>query len=55
VPHAGAEERIAFPRGEEEAPAMGIIKRGRVMHTATGYKRSVAIVRQGQPRGLRAP
>jgi hypothetical protein len=47
VPHGGAEERIAFPRGEEEAPAMGIIKRGRVRHTATGYKRSVALARHG--------
>ena len=47
MPHGGAEERIAFPRGEEEAPAMGIIKRGRVRQTATGYKRSVALARHG--------
>jgi hypothetical protein len=37
-PHGGAEERIACPRGEGEAPAMGSIQRGRVRPTATGYK-----------------
>ena len=47
MPHGGAEERIAFPRGEGEAPAMGVIKRGRVRHTATGYRRSVALERHG--------
>ena len=26
MPHGGAEERIAFPRGEEEAPAMWILQ-----------------------------
>jgi hypothetical protein len=41
-PQGGAEERIACPRGEGEAPAMGIIKRGCVMPTATGYKRALS-------------
>jgi hypothetical protein len=36
----GAEERIACPRGAGETPAMGSIKRGRVMPPATGYKRA---------------
>ena len=41
-PQGGAEERIACPRGEGEAPAMGSIKRGRVRHPATGYKRALS-------------
>jgi hypothetical protein len=41
-PQGGAEERLACPRGEGEAPAMGSIKRGRVMPTATGYKRALS-------------
>ena len=41
-PQGGAEERLACPKGEGEAPAMGSIKRGRVIPTATGYKRALA-------------
>jgi hypothetical protein len=47
VPHGGAEERIAFPRGEGEAPTKGVIEIARVRHIATGYKRSVALARHG--------
>jgi hypothetical protein len=45
----GAEKRIALPRGEVEAPATGVVERGCVMHTATGYKRSVAMARPREP------
>src|SRR4051812_15426012 len=41
-PQGGAEERLACPRGAGEAPAMGSIKRGRVRHPATGYKRALS-------------
>jgi hypothetical protein len=54
VPQGGAEERIPLPRGEIEASAKGIIKIGRVRHTATRYKCAVAIARQGTLRCLRA-
>ena len=47
VPHSGAEEHIALPRGEVEASAKGIVEIARVMHTATEYKPSVAIARHG--------
>src|SRR5207245_4195938 len=45
VPHGGAEECVALPTSEVGAPAKGIVKLGRCMHTATGYKCSVAIAR----------
>jgi hypothetical protein len=55
VPQGGAEERITLPRSEVEAPAKGIIEIGCVIHDATGYKCSVVMARQGEPRGLRIP
>jgi hypothetical protein len=47
VPQGGAEKHIALPRGKGEASAKGIVERGCFMHTATGYKCSVAIARHG--------
>ena len=52
VPQGGAEERVALPRREVEAPAKGIVERGCCMHTATEYKGSVAIARPGARRWL---
>jgi hypothetical protein len=46
VPHGGAEERGALARGEREMPAKGILEISYFMHTATGYKGSVAIARR---------
>jgi len=48
VPQGGAEERIAFPMGEGEGPAKGIVETDYCMHTATGYKCSVAVLRHGK-------
>ena len=38
VPQGGAEERVALPRCEVQAPAKGIVEIGRVMYNGTGYK-----------------
>ena len=48
-PQGGMEERIALSWGEIETPPEGLIERSRVMHSATGYKYSVPIARQGKP------
>ena len=52
APSSAENREPIVPQGEGEAPAKGIIERGRGIHTATGYKRSVALGRHGALRGL---